>query len=641
MTPEELQELEELEALEAQDSIAAGKDPAVERYVAEDSIKVESDTLRQANKNHNILRAEDMMSKNFPLRSRYSSEPGKWAGKAVEGVGTAVDYFAGAPSRAGLEGTLSGGPVQGVKSFLSQYLKGPSQAPTGEQIIEKHRSRETAQPPSPFMTKALGLGIDIGADWSNVLPVGKLVGGVFDAAKWATNKALKYGAKGVDAATDTRIATKTGKAIKEGAKEYTESVKHVFSGERAKDWPEMQGIAKRNRINSERLPASVEYGPDSQRTWNEKVAGEGHKGEALRINHQDRAGEVNRAVARDIKKIAGGKDPLDNLQGGEMLRTNFDNHVNVVFDDISVRYDDITRNNPGLFIEDEAFTKLDRTLNAMKRKTQRMIKRGVTDEKQSQGTQLLRYIDNIEKGNGSYKQSLESLRDIGEVAFSTPSHLVPGPKQSDMRDLYHALKESLLETADYVEPELAVELRKSNKKLSELIGDKNELAKIIRNTSRGDEQIFKTILGNSAYIKSLKKFFPKEDLQRVKGAYLNRMHKVSIDEKIGYRTMFNKLRDSDVRTTLFDNEEELRNFTDLLRFGDRLGVPHMSTSFTGASNALRRVTTEPANRALNVGLSELTEQQVKKPKSKFKKIVKNPRSKAAQVYSVQQRNEDE
>jgi len=628
--------------------------PWAEISTNDNKTKEESDVKKQ----DIILKAEEMGAELFP--KHYGRETKGYGIDLLKGaastVGSVIDYAGGAPTRAGLRGLIEGGPKQGLKSFLGQYLKYPSEAPTGEQIAKENfglsTGSEGTQPkPNWFPSstaKAVGLGIDVLADWTNVVPVGKAVKGIAGLGGLAGNVGAKYGAKGIDVATGTNIATKTGKAVKEGTKEFVGGAQHVFSGKNAPDWPKFKEIAERNKIDVDDLPASVQHGESSFKSWSERVKGEGPQGEALRLRHEDRITDVNNAVQQEIKKISGGTRPLDNIQGGAMLRDKFDSHVNEVFDEIVETYDHVMAQNPGLMIEDAAFTKMDGIINQVKVSAARDIKRGSSNSIRSSGKQILRNIDMIEKGSGSYKQTLESLRDIGKDAFSSGNPAMVGPDKKAMQKLYFALRDGLTETADYVNPNLGQQLRLNNEKLSSLIGEKNTLAKLIRNPNTADEQLFKSTLSNSKSINALKKFYSPQEIQQIKGSFINNQLKENIKGEVSFRGAFNSLRNKkDLVNSLFDDTEELRNFTDLLLFGDRLGIPIMSTSGTGASNIFNKVVFEPGKRGVNTALETLVTPMTKKAKPPgkvkkiLKKVVKSPRSKAAQVYSVQQRNEDE
>ena len=590
----------------------------------------------------------------FP-RSMKKNETMESLKNFVSGVGTAVDYFAAAPTREGIMGLAKGeGFVdkvkQGVGGFFNQYTRGPSEAATGSDIADELGLSKEDQPvgrggeiPSWLPqnpNEAAGLAIDVLGDFSNVVPVTKAVSLVGKGLGMAGKNIAKYGAKGVDVVTGTKTATKIGKGVQEGTIELGSGVKHMFDGKPVKDWDNMEDIAKRNNIDSENLPAAVKYGKSSYKSYAERVKGEGPSGEALRVRHEDRVVDVNNAVSKEVQAIAGGR-PLDNVQSGAMLKTKFDEHVNKVFDEVGARYDDVTAGNPNLLIENNALNKMDNTINSIKRSAERDFKKGASNVIRNQGKQILRNIEMIQKSGGSYKETLESLRDIGKEAFSSTNPAMVGPSKKEMQKLYFAMRDALTETADKVNPNLGRNLRENNRILSELIGEKSTIGKIIQNPNLADENILKSVLNNTKSIKALKRFYSPEEMKSLKGTFLNTMIKKNLNEgSINFKGIFNKLENKrDLAKELFE-VDELKNFEDLLGFGDRLGIPVMSTSGTGTSNIFSQLIKEPIQRAANVAVEKVASPTLKKVKSKKRKLVEKAGLKGSQVYSVQRNNEE-
>jgi hypothetical protein len=149
-----------------------------------------------------------------------------------------VDSYTGAPVRAGIGAAQDGKGVGGALSAAaSQFGEDPNLAPTGKQIARRAGVSDTAlseKVPSlysdtgeewtklkrggfldPTASGAAGLGIDIAADITNVVPVGAIV-------KGAAKGGAKLASRAVNTASDAISATgrgagKVGKRVIQGA----------------------------------------------------------------------------------------------------------------------------------------------------------------------------------------------------------------------------------------------------------------------------------------------------------------------------------------------------------------------------------------------------------------------------------------
>jgi len=218
------------------------------------------------------------------------------------------------------------------------------------------------------------------------------------------------------------------------------------------------------------------------------------------------------------------------------------------------------------------------------------IKRGIPGAPIEAAQHLLGVIQAVKKSNGSYKQTVELMRDLGEQAFKSKNYLDKNPVDvKQMRDLYFTLRDGLTDTARTSLGEKAAEdLVNSNKIFTEFFHDKSFVSKSIGSKTLSPEGVFKNLVlnGDSSKIASLKKLLSPEQLQNLKGEFLNSIIKRNTEGQILYGQSHRLLQGKeDVVKALF-SADEVKEVTDLLRLGDRLGPPVLSTSGTGASNSL-------------------------------------------------------
>lgn len=152
-------------------------------------------------------------------------------------VAQTVDSYTGAPVRAGIGALQDDKGVGGALSAAaSQFGQDPSSAPTGRQIARRAGVSDTALSdvlPSlysdtgeglplkrggffdPTASGAVGLGIEIGADLTNVIPVGAVAKGVAKGGAKAASGVVNLASDAVAGAG--RVAGKVGKRAIQGA----------------------------------------------------------------------------------------------------------------------------------------------------------------------------------------------------------------------------------------------------------------------------------------------------------------------------------------------------------------------------------------------------------------------------------------
>lgn len=548
--------------------------------------------------------------------------------KPIAAVGNFVDKYTGAPARAAL-GALQDGKNP-LGAAWDQFGEDPSKAPSGKDIAAK-AGLSTDQFKTPLKgldgtsitvspAGVAGLAIDVAADPTNLIPGGALAKGAAKLGVKGAVKGAELGVKGAaaltDAATGTKIASKATEAVGEAISKITKPTV-------AEDFGDFVKIAEKNGIDPTLLNDAVEFGPNSIVTRAARAKAEGLSGEPLLKKHQAGLDAVQDALIQKIEKI-GGSD-VSPQAAGRLIREGYDEAVKNLFDSVDVTHGSIMAANPSLKVG-EIFPKYKVStggkvlktpdagnlagVQAKLLETQRFARtralKGITDTQRRQGTELMRAIDAIRQSDGSYGDVVTAMRDIGEIAFKPTNALDLTPSDvKSFRDLYFSLNDALVTTVrKELGPETANNLLASNKRIADFLEKKSAIKDIVGNKRVADEDVFRALVqnGDSNEIATLKAILPPEKSRQLKGAFISGLIKRNLDDDISFRQVGNAMRTKkNVVDNLLDPEEAIE-IAELLRLGDRFGTPVLSTSGTGASNALRDIKSAVMSDAMVEGL---------------------------------------
>jgi hypothetical protein len=535
----------------------------------------------------------------------------KSLGRGVAAVGRKVDSFTGAPARAAI-GAMQDGKSP-LAAFAGQFGEDPESAPTGKEIAAKAglSTEDSIKLPLVGLTGErlkvspagmAGLGVDVFADPTIFIPAGAISKVAGLGAK-ATGKGLQVGAKMVDVGTGLP-ATKAlnfAKGQKEAAKLALEK---FFSPKMADDFPELYRIAERNGIQPNLLPESVEFGEGSIISRASRVKAEGILGEAQLRKHQAGLEQTRKATQGLVADIAGGRIFTPQEAGG-IIRDAYDDAVSRVMQSSTDTYRSIAKGNPGMRLSPEDTEKLAAKLDELGNYAESRLKLGFSSAQKSQAKQLQEAVDSL-KGAISegwetggevvlaqplFDDIIQRHQILGEVAFRKKGLLdIDPPDVKRLQDLYFEMRDAIVGT---VEKELgdgvAESLKKSNAQIAEFLSDREPLTRALGNRSLADENLYKTLVqnGDSKKLEALKKIMTPEQLQQIKGTLLNDLIKPDMNDEFTFGRITNSIRAKQgILEDLLD-PEEIKEFTDLVRLGDRFGSPIMSSSGTGASNAIR------------------------------------------------------
>lgn len=525
---------------------------------------------------------------------------------AVSKVGKFVDSYTGAPARAALSELTRTTPEFGkdrpsilgnigaaASAYAEQFGADPALAPTGSEIAEKRfgisgeRKMGTFKPtpdqerlgmkpitrPVASSADVAGFGIDVLADPTNVIPVGTVVK--------AAGKGAQFGLKAGKAAAEAVPGVKAGKEAAERI------INDFVRPKRAPEFSELAKIADKHAIDLTKAPESVEFGKSSVISRLGRSQAEGPAGQAKLEAHRAYLGDVSQAFNRELSQEA---PIMGRVDAGLNLRNAYNKSVSKMFDEADTGYSYFVENYPGLKISKEASQEVASKINGIEKFAKGRISRGLSPAQVAQGRMLLNATSAIRRTNGSFKQMVEALRDLGEIAYQkTIIGQIP-PDVAKTRELYRTLRESLIKTIETEVkdgPAMAGALKISNEKISKFLKDSEFIDDVLSNADLAPEQVFDRISKNTSQIDALRATLSPEDFDAFRASYIDSLVKRGDDGVIRFPTLKNTLenkQNKEVIKKLYASEpEKLKDLLDVVRLGEAAGVDVLSTSGTGAA----------------------------------------------------------
>lgn len=470
----------------------------------------------------------------------------------------------------------------------------------------------------PTAAGVAGAGIDFATPVpgvGEVLGLAKLGGrlgvmGVREGVKGA-GTAAKVGAKAVDLATGSAIASKTvggvGEALKttvDAAKSVGKNIAKKYEG---KYVPEYTGkhinTIEKNGIDPKLIPNSVKFGENSQASKFQRYEAEFLRPE-LADAHDAGLKQVQEAVRNDIEKIGsrankvpgGTAIPQDAIQAGEIIKSGFNRKVDEFFDKADVRYQTIAKEYPKIAIPADTQKGLAGRLGRQEEKAAKLLKTSTNSGEKAQLKEFLEAIQTVKDNSGSYADFVSSMQSVGRTAFKNiPAGSVVPPDKALFKSLYKDLSDVAMETVEkQVGKKTAGELAKNNKAIAEFINDKGILS-VLADPKKGADKAFQTLIesGDIAKAQALKRALNKDEMQAVKAGWLNQQIKSieAADGEFTFKMLNNRLRNPKAQKVIgaFFDKGELNNLKDLVDLGDQFGPKVLSTSGTGAVNTINGV----------------------------------------------------
>lgn len=546
-------------------------------------------------------------------------------------VGNVIDSYTGAPTRAflgqHLENLKPGAEYKApIEASINQFGEDPNLAPTGKQIAREFGVSDTSLSelfPNLYTTDdekakewltfkkggfadisasgAAGLALDLGLDPTLI------VGGLMKGAGKGANVAKKVASTG-DETLDALKAVKKGNVVSDSLESLSENTKamqglisQMTNPHQRPGYKRLLEIAKKNQMAPENLPYAVEFGPDSLASRMQRYRAEGPLGQPILEKISDAYRMVDDAAKKQIVNISR-QSPRGREYAGNLIREAYDGAVDKLYKNVDITYSNIDRLQPGLLVDDKAFNKLNKKLDSFDKWASGKVSRAIPGEPLEEARHLKNVIEAVKKQDGSVKQLVEVMQDIGETAFKSQNYLEKTPKDiKRLRELYYDMSDAVVES---VKSGLGDEMAQSlveNNKLFKNFFDDSSFVKAIGNKNVDAQKLFNNIVknGDLNQIESIKKLFDTETLQKLKGEYLNSLLKYNNDETINFTALKNALNGDSPALKLF-HPDEVKDIKDLIYLRSQLGKGPLSTSGTGATNQMMRFLSNPVTATAEV-----------------------------------------
>lgn len=522
-------------------------------------------------------------------------------------TGEFIDKYTGAPTRAAVSALQEGKPA--LEAFGKQFGANPELAPTGKEIAARAGASTTPLSEfipglysktgeglplqkgglfDPSLAGVLGLGINIGADPTNLIGIGPMAKGAGALGKLAIVEggggAIKAGAKAADILTGTKAASKTIETAGDIGKGAAGLISKIVNPKQAEEFATRVKIAQENDIPIDALSSSLEFGPSSIITRTEKAIAEGPAGQKLLEKHNEGLKQIEDAVERRFQKIAGGKEVSTPVETGQKIRDYYNEGVDQIFNNADMTYNSVLKYAPGLRVDAKTYENLASKLDGVEKYAKGLVKRG-TDAEISQGKHLLRTVDAIRNSGNNFKQLNEQRQWIGKYAFSdkVPLGTVP-PDVAKLRDIYGEISNALEQTTRaHVNPEFADEILKNNEVLSDFYKKRKQIIGDVAEGATADENLLKRVFSDSNKAQSLELAVGPERFNEIKASYLKSLIKQTASGDINFSQLSRELKNKSGFLSKIASPEEIKSLQDLAQLGSDYGGAILSTSGTGAS----------------------------------------------------------
>jgi hypothetical protein len=531
-------------------------------------------------------------------------------GQALEKViqaGEAVDSVTGAPTRAAV-GALQQAENP-ITAFSEQFAEDPSLAPTGKELAQEAGATEASlsglfpnlftedkNEAKDWLKFEKGGGADITA--SGFAGLGLDV--ILDPTTLFGGAAVKVAKKGTQAArklNKIKNVVDTGKpsiltSIKKGVKVTGEDIKKVVdkatNPRQSKEYERLLEIADKHKITAKELPEAVEFGKASFPSRFERFKAEGSLGEETLKKFENAFGKIDNALEEQIGRISGVPPSGNSIAAGELLKDGYDEAFDKLMKHNDITYGNIHKIDPGITLSDNAVDAISSKVKGIDKWATGQIRRGIQGEGLGEAKQMKTVLNALNNTNGSIKQTVEVMKNIGEIAFKKRkiNDVVPRNVKK-LRELYFTLSESVVKTVDdKLGKELATSLTDNNKLMSKFFNDRKYIELI--GSDKAPETIFKQLVmnGDSKQIASLKKVLSPEKLQQIKGEYLASLATRLKDGSINISSFSKNLMKKEGPLSLF-TKDEIKELVDIVDLHASMGEVVLSRSGTGGSNRFK------------------------------------------------------
>ncbi len=562
---------------------------------------------------------------------------GEQVADTAVGFGRTVDSYTGAPVRSAIseltrttnefgkpEPSVLGNIQAAGRAFANQVGNNPDLAPTGMDIAENRfgLSAKPILPGTPSFSAAkggiapeanapnvisqgqglspagaVGTAIDVGADLTNLIPGtaalragGRSATGLAKVVSKPLSKAGKYVLSVAEAGGNAIPIV--GKPITGATKATANLITEIANPKIAPDYEHIKLLASKHGISLEGAPDSLEFGKDkvlaNMDRVNAQTLNQGRKDAYLKYQN-----DVSRAFEKNLEGISAGPT-MTPADAGSHMEDAFDRAYSDMMNTVKdTTYNSITKQYPGLALNEDAAKKLASKLNGIEKYAKGLVSRS-HPMFQSQGKMLLQEVAAARNTNGSLKQAVEHLQSIGQVAFAKyPVGQIP-PDIEKTRELYFTLRDVIYETLERDVKDgdaIAGALKISNDKMSEFFSHRDSVGNVLNNHNLSASQKFERIAHNPKQLESLLAVLEPQDVAKIKGAYLETLVKRNEDGFIDFNDLYRKMdnrKNKEIVDILFTPDEQA-SIGEIAFLGRRSGPMILNNSGTDVSKALRNM----------------------------------------------------
>jgi len=533
--------------------------------------------------------------------------------KALEGVAAAgefIDRFTGAPARAAI-GQLQEDvtkPGLALGAAIKQFGEPSRRAPTGKEIATTAGLSPEEDIEIPGISRLVGkvspagiagLGVDIAADPTSLVPAGLIARGIKGAGKLAV--------KGSVSATKFALPGAAKKAADASA-----FIADKFKPTIAKNAGELISFAVEQGITlTDEVKDMLQFDKLSVINRLIRKQAEGVIGEKLMRGVRNAATEVNGAIEKFKNKFSPTGEAISEVTAGEVIKKGLVDAKERLFDDIDVTYSTVAKQFNEAApagqsvalgdISDKLPALFERRLAPI-RKRVLQIKAGGLERREREATSLLKAFDKIDATGGDLESLVLQLREVGEDAFGKIIVGQPSVNVKQTRELYGAISETLVDATRLgLGKKAGKDLIENNARLTKFFSDESAVVQALR-SDPAPEKVFRSLVanGDTKKIEALSELLTPEEFNILKNAFIDSVSPKNIDELASFKTVFNSLKRNkrNVAEALFE-PEELGEFINILKLGETLNLPFMSLSGTGGSNSFLSVLKQIPNEIIN------------------------------------------
>lgn len=527
-------------------------------------------------KDGNLFVKQEGVFKPVNMEGFSAADVADFAGSLPEAAGSTVGFAAGAIGGGGalsIPAAIGAGAAGGaVGSVFRQGLSAALGTP--QVATKKERATE------------LGVSAAFGGGASTV------GAGVKAASPYVKSATKRLGKTIVDSLPGGRTAVDAIEASYQATKNTLKGLDNIFNPRRASDYPEViKVIDKYPIIQKELLPEAVEFGKESVVSRGARAVAEGPFGEAKLKAFYKSQGQLTSAIDQATESLAQGKRLSGATEAGAYIIDSIEKSRESFFSALGTTYNNIAKSSPNVSLSSKSLDAIGAKLAELENFAKGRVARGIGSQV-SEGRSLIQAIKNLRNSDGTLKQTVEALQNIGEEAYKKGSvGRIPVDKKR-LRSLYHDIQKEVVESIrETYGDDLADELLMNNKMIVDFLGESSVLSKTLNADNLAPEQVFKSLIqnGDSRKIEALKAIIPPSELPQLKAAALDAFIVRNNDGLVLHESTARMFKNkADVISALFE-PEEISDIKDLIRLGRRMGDPVLSSSGTGASNAFGRV----------------------------------------------------